>query len=80
MFNELECIEVQAHTRQTSLIPLERESRTAISTSEAAAHLNRKPQTLRIWACYESGPIRPVRLPGRLLWPVADLKKLLGAA
>lgn len=59
---------------------LANETRHAVPTECAAFHLGRKPQTLRIWACYESGPIRPVRLHGRLLWPVADLKKLLGAA
>jgi len=49
-----------------------------LPTDEAAAALNRKPQTLRKWACLENGPIRPVRINGRLAWRVADLLALLG--
>lgn len=51
--------------------------RDALPTNEAAIVLNRKNQTLRIWACYENGPIRPVRINGRLAWRVADLAALL---
>ena len=64
--------------RATALTPLQAEARTAIPTPEAAAHLGRSPQTLRLWACTESGPLRPLRVNGRLLWPVAELRKLLG--
>ena len=46
-------------------------------TSEAATAINRKPQTLRRWACLEDGPIRPIRINGRLAWRVADLQALL---
>jgi hypothetical protein len=42
------------------------EVRTMLATDAAAFYLNRKAQTLRVWACYESGPIRPVRVNGRL--------------
>lgn len=59
------------------LIPLERETRAALSTPEAACHLNRAQQTLRLWAMRENGPIRPIRVNGRLAWPVADIRKLL---
>jgi hypothetical protein len=57
--------------------PLESETRTAITTLEAAHHLNRQPQTLRTWACFENGAIRPVRVNGRLAWKVSDIKALL---
>lgn len=60
-------------------LSLESETRTAIPTDNAAYHLNRKSQTLRTWACFENGPIRPVRINGRLAWPVADIKNLLVA-
>ena len=66
--------------RAVQLTPLEQESRTAIPTAEAARHLGRAKQTMWLWACKESGPIRPVRVAGRLLWPVADLRNLLGVA
>ncbi|BDD92416.1 hypothetical protein PanNE5_18560 [Pandoraea sp. NE5] len=48
-----------------------------LPTDEAAAVINRKPQTLRKWACLENGPIRPVRINGRLAWRVTDLMALL---
>jgi hypothetical protein len=51
--------------------------RDTLPTTEAAAAINRAPQTLRKWACLESGPIRPVRIHGRLAWRVADLQALL---
>lgn len=60
-----------------AFVPLEQETRTSLPTGEAAYHLNRKKQTLHIWACKESGPIRPVRINGRLAWLVADIKRVL---
>ena len=57
--------------------PLALETRTAIPTDAAAHHLNRKPQTLRNWACFENGAIRPIRINGRLAWPVAAIRALL---
>ena len=60
-----------------NLIPLEREIRAVLPTPEAALHLNRAQQTLRLWAMRENGPIRPLRVNGRLAWPVAELRKLL---
>lgn len=63
-----------------NLIPLSQEARSTVTTAEAAAHLNRQQQTLRIWACRENGPIRPIRINGRLAWRVADLRALLEGA
>ncbi len=57
--------------------PLEQVNRPAIPTDAAAHYLNRKPQTLRSWACLENGPIRPIRINGRLAWPVAAIRELL---
>lgn len=51
--------------------------RDTLPTNEAAVVLNRKDQTMRKWACLENGPIRPVRINGRLAWRVADLATLL---
>jgi hypothetical protein len=62
----------------TQLVPLAQETRAALPTPEAAFHLNRAQQTLRLWAMRETGPIRPLRINGRLAWPVADLKRVLG--
>jgi hypothetical protein len=61
-------------------IPLERETRAALPTPEAAFHLNRAQQTLRLWAMRENGPLRPIRVNGRLAWPVSDLRRILNVA
>ena len=58
-------------------LPLEFETRTVIDTATAAQHLNRQPQTLRVWARDTGSPLRPVRIHGRLAWPVADIRRLL---
>lgn len=50
----------------------------AVPTEQAAFYLNRRPQTLRIWAMKESGLIRPIRINKRLAWPVKEIKKVLG--
>lgn len=57
--------------------PLEQETRTHVETACAAFHLLRKPQTMRAYACLENGPIRPIRINGRLAWPVAEIRALL---
>lgn len=54
------------------------EKRTHVGTACAAHWLDRKQQTLRGWACFEDGPIRPVRINGRLAWPVAEIRRLMG--
>ena len=59
-------------------VSLDQETRAAVDTATAAYHLNRQPQTLRAWACLENGPLRPVRVHGRLAWPVAELRRVLG--
>jgi hypothetical protein len=51
--------------------------RDTLPTNDAAPAINRRPQTLRKWACLENGPIRPVRINGRLAWRVSDLQNLL---
>jgi hypothetical protein len=48
-----------------------------LPTEQAAAALNRRPQTLRKWACLENGPIRPIRINGRLAWKISELAAIL---
>lgn len=48
-----------------------------VDTHTAACLLRRSAQTLRKRACYEDGPLRPVRVNGRLAWAVADIDWLL---
>lgn len=51
-----------------------------VATADAAFYMNRRPQTLREWACFENGPLRPLRVCGRLAWPVAEIKRLTGVS
>jgi len=60
--------------------PLGDVTRPNLTTNEAAYYLNRKPQTLRAWACLENGPIKPERINGRLSWSATKIKQLAGVA
>lgn len=53
------------------------EQRTHVDTATAAHWLNRKPNTLRIWA-HSGGPVTPRKVNGRLAWPVSELRRVLG--
>lgn len=68
---------MQTETNQT-YPPLEAVTRPTVPTEQAAYYLDRKPQTMRVWACLENGAIRPLRINGRLAWPVKEIKKVLG--
>ncbi len=63
--------------QEKSYRPLDEETRSVIPTEAAAFHCNRQPQTLRAWACLENGPIRPIRINGRLAWSVSAIRNLL---
>ena len=60
--------------------PLEQVTKPNLTTAEAAYYLNRRPQTLRGWACLENGPLRPNRIGGLLAWSTATIKALTGVA
>ena len=75
MFNKPKGFHMAARTFQP--VPLALETRTALATPEAAYQLNRAQQTLRLWAMRGDGPIQPLRINGRLAWPVADLRRVL---
>ena len=79
--------ENSADTRRTvpepqQFPPLELVNRPTVPTEQAAYYLNRRPQTLRGWACAETfdAGLRPVRINGRLAWPVAGIRAALGVA
>jgi len=61
---------------QKTFPALETVTRQTVDTAAAAYYFNRREQTLRAWACHENGPIRPVRINGRLAWPVAEIRRL----
>lgn len=60
--------------------PLELENRPTLDTASTAYYLRKAQQTLRIWACKENGPIRPIRVGSHLHWKTAEIRKLLGVA
>ena len=62
--------------------PLHLEDRSHVTTAVMCRHLNRKEQTARGWASADSAPagLRPLRINGRLAWPVAGIRALLGVA
>lgn len=61
-------------------IPLHLEKRTHVGTRVLCAHVDRKVQTVLGWASAETYPagLKPIRIRGRLGWPVAGIKELLG--
>ena len=65
------------HKERKMYPPLEQETCSHVPTPQTAYYLNRQDQTLRAWACFENGPIRPIRINGRLAWSVADIRNLL---
>lgn len=67
-----------AERKGRPFVSLRDETRSAVDTETAAHHLSREPQTLRVWACKENGPLRPLRVNGRLAWPTAEIRRLLG--
>jgi hypothetical protein len=64
----------------THYLPLEQVTRPNLTTAETAHYLNRRPQTLRGWACLENGPLRPRRIGGLLAWSTAEVKALAGVS
>jgi len=68
---------MQTQTAQ-QFTPLELETRPTVATDAAAHYLHLAPQTMRIYACRENGPLRPLRINGRLHWETKKIRELLG--
>ncbi len=61
--------------------PLERVTKPNLTTAELAYYLNRRPQTLRAWACHSgTGPMVPKRIGGLLAWSTTEAKALAGVS
>lgn len=60
--------------------PLEEVTKPNLTNRETAHYSNMKEQTWRTYACYDNAPggLKPLRIGGRLAWPTAGVKKLLG--
>jgi len=57
--------------------PIESVTSSTVPTAAAAYYLNRKPQTLRVYAL-TGCPIAPLRFSGRLAWRVSDIRRVMG--
>jgi len=69
----------QGHTHADSKWPpLSAVNSPTVGTEQAAYYLGRKGQTLREWACFDRGPVRPLRVNGRLQWPVPRIREVMG--
>jgi len=71
---------IAASAGLASFPALDQETRPTVTTEQAAYYLSRKPRTLRVWACYDNGPLQPRRVGGRLAWPMADIRRVLGVS
>ena len=49
----------------------------SVGTRVAAQVLGLKPQTLRRWASYQTGPVQPTRVGSRQMWLIDDLQRVL---
>ena len=67
-----------ANSAAPTFAPLESVTRPTLTTAEAAYYLNRREQTLRIWASTERAPLLPRRVFGRLAWPTDAVRRLCG--
>jgi hypothetical protein len=76
----LHSIQASQQAAHQTFTPLALETRPAVDTAAAAYYLSRRPQTLRGWACLENGPLRPIRINGRLAWSIPAIKQLLGVS
>ena len=74
--------EVRTAATGPAFPPLHLEARPTVDTAAAAHYLLRQPQTLRGWASAETYPpgLKPLRVMGRLAWPVAGIRAVLGVA
>lgn len=50
---------------------------THVDTPTAAKMLGFAENTLRKWHCLGTGPIKPVRVRGRLRWSLAEINRVL---
>ncbi len=69
-----------AQNAPTNYPPLEQVTKPNLTTAELAYYSNMAEQTWRVKACYETFPdgMRPLRVCGKLAWPTAGAKRLLG--
>ena len=60
--------------------PLELVTKPNLTTKELCHYSNIAEQTAWVWACKETGPVRPIRIGRRLQWATKAVKQLCGVA
>ena len=67
-------------TAKPAYPPLTEVTKPNLTTAEIAFYTNQAEQTWRIHACKETFPVglRPIRIGGRLNWPLSGVKKICG--
>lgn len=65
---------------KTDAQKLREETRIALGTKEAARYLYVTEHCLYQWASEGRGPVKPMRMGRKLLWPVAEIKRALRVA
>lgn len=70
----------QPLAQPADFVPLHLETRTHVSTAVMCRHVGRREQTARGWASAQTYPpaLKPIRVMGRLCWPVAGIRSVLG--
>jgi hypothetical protein len=68
---------MKAHQELSSALVTAVEIPATMTTSQAAAAMNRKTQTLYKWHFTKQGPVQPVTINGRLAWPANQIAALL---
>ncbi len=63
--------------QKTEFPPLEQVTKPLLTTKEFCAYTNLARSTAWVWSC-RGGKVNPVRIGGRLGWPTAAVKELVG--
>ena len=66
--------------KRSEFPPLEQVTKPNLTTKEFCFYTNLAEQTAWLYACKESGPVRPIRIGRRLNWPTHAVKQLCGVA
>ena len=70
----------RAATDPQEFPPLELVTKPNLTTKELCHYANIAEQTAWVWACKETGPVRPIRIGRRLQWATKAVKQLCGVA
>jgi len=78
----IQAVQAPKQSKPQSYPPLATVTKPNLTTAELAYYSNLTEQCWRVKACYDTAPegLRPLRVCGRLAWPTAGAKILLGVS